>query len=282
MEYSYSDFRKNLNQIIKLNTKNKLIEVNDKLQMNTLGVTLGKTIDLSQVTPKAFTSNIHSVYSKIELQCVDYTNSAATKTATFNVDPSDIKAMFEEYKRRNAALSLNNIFIPLYCRFLSILAGMAEKLLNQKTFTPHFKEIVTKLEEHTNNEQAKNILYSYEKINPYAADEKGNSSVQKLKITYEPTLRLKWKIYIENGKGKVGSVPTGGIICKKGTYKKDEGVDILISDEQMMKILLISSDYIKHWEVCNMKAFLNNREKVEYYLKTLIQKEKESSIAHPA
>lgn len=255
----------NLNQILKLNTRTKLIEVNDKLQVNELGVK-DNQIDLSNLTSKHLTSNIHSNFSKIELQCVDYSNKNNTKGASINIDPCEIKTLSALYFSKINTYSRNNNLLPLAAQLIRIAAGVLNKLMPQSNLLEHLKSSSNTLDQYIKEEQDKNLFFSCEKINPYTKDEAGYSPVSKMTIRYEPGLRLKWKVNIETGVGIVENTQTGGTCVKKESYKKGNSIDILLNEMQMAKILKVTSDYIERWEVCNMSKFINNRNKVKEYL----------------
>lgn len=179
-----------------------------------------------------------------------------------------LKAIYTQYLSPNHSYPFANVLLPVYMKLIRVFGGFISKVINKESpLLNLLKEATTKLEAYEKECKEKNVLYSCEKINPYQVDDKGYSPVSKLNILYCPTLRLKWKISIEVGLGiKDINTQTGGLICKKDSYKKSHCVDILLNDFQMSKLLTISNNYINHWELCNMSKFLSYRNQIRTYL----------------
>lgn len=92
----------NLNQLAKINGKDKLIEFNDYLDLNTFNLDRG---------PDALTATLHSSTSKINIKICDY--SKDTITCEHNIDANKFRGM--------CSLAINN---P------KMLAGFKEEKIN--------------------------------------------------------------------------------------------------------------------------------------------------------
>lgn len=89
-------------------------------------------------------------------------------------------------------------------------------------------------------------LISENKILAHKTDEKtGLAPVTILSIVQNaPSMRLKYKITIENGVAKPEKTQTNGIKAAKGSYKREKNVQIFLSEQDMSKYMMQLKHYI--------------------------------------
>lgn len=257
---------KNPRQIVKYQTQDKVLELNDKLAMASV----------------ESAANLHARHSKIQVVIVDTSKGKGQNAVvtTANVDPIKIKRLYEtimkiehdadrpttimnsnenrigigefrnmtpsEALKTNGDVAVKKLeeLVSIFQANIDKYPGNAKKIEEIKRAIEAYKAGALQ-EDVVDSPVIKTIFYE-RKINPNEnrKNENGEYPVTTLQIDYNPRMNNCWTVYMENGWGKIDTRPNGGIFIKKGSYRPEKETRVVVNDVSFKEMFRQANDYI--------------------------------------
>lgn len=177
-----------------------------------------------------------------------------------NVYTSDKVLEFNDYLQINQGEKDNEQFFNTKAKIEAVMVDFANKeqtITAKYNFDPDNLQTICYLIMQGNTsvfEQG----YAETKTNIYKKDDKGIAPVSKFAIKYNPQMKRKWQISIENGKGEVVEKENGTINFKN--YQKESSITMYLSDFEILKLAINLYNYINNFQVVFLREFLKNRQ----------------------